>query len=180
MSKSDNQQIKDLYEWWNGWVFSFEKIRETSNNDESSGMDEAIDCIDYEVLTNQRGFESQEDLMEGFDNLAVSTALPVLSTGSSESRVPQPLVADLQSFAPGPSHTNLEEQPLEDEDIIIPDVLQPLAVIEDEIQDQNSKGKEKGKGKEKVINIDTGSVQDNLAIGVAGGRQRRRPKKYET
>ena len=112
--------------------------------------------------------------MEGFDNLAVSMALPVLLTGSSESRVPQPLVADLQSFAPGPSHTNLEEQPLEDEDIIISDVLQPLAVIEDEIQDQNSKGKEK------VVNIDTGSVQDNLAIGVAGGRQRRRPKKYET
>ena len=59
MSKSDNQQIKDLYEWWNGWVFSFEKIRETSNinNDESSRMDEAIDCIGDEVLTNQRGFE---------------------------------------------------------------------------------------------------------------------------
>ena len=55
MAKSDNKQIKDLYEWWNGWVFSFEKIRETSNvdNDERSGMEEAIDCINDEVLTNR-------------------------------------------------------------------------------------------------------------------------------
>jgi hypothetical protein len=178
MTKSDNQQIKDLYEWWNGWVFSFEKIPETSNIDDamSSGMDEAIDCIDDS--TNQQGFDSQEDLMEGFNNLAVSMALPVLSTGSS--RVPQP--ADLHSFAPGPSHTRSEEQPLEqpleDEDIIIPEVSQPLAVIEDEIQGQNSKGKGKGKGKEKAVNIDTGGVQDNLVT--AGGRQRRKPKKYDS
>jgi hypothetical protein len=183
MTKSDNQQIKDLYEWWNGWVFSFEKNPETSNidNDESSGMDEAIVCIDDEVLTNLQGFDSQEDLMEGFDNLAVSTALPLLSTGSS--RVPQP--ADLYPFAPGPSNTHLEdsEQPLEDEDIIIPEVSQPPAIIEDEIQGQNSegkgKGKGRGKGKEKAVNIDTGGVQDNLVIGAAGGRQKRRPKKYD-
>ena len=137
-------------------------------------MDEAINCIDDEVLTNQQEFDSQEDLMEGFNNLAVSTALPVLSTGSS--RVPQS--ANLHSFAPGPSHTCLEEeQPLEDEDIIIPEVSQPLAVIEDKIQGQNSKGK--GKGKEKAVNIDTGGVQDNLVVDIAGGRQRRRPKKYE-
>ena len=187
MAKSDNKQIKDLYEWWNGWVFSFEKIRETSNvdNDESSGMEEAIDCIDDEVLTNRQGFDegfdesSQEDLMEGFNDLAVSTALPVLSAGSS--RVPQP--ADLLSFTPGPSHTHSEEQPLDDEDIIIPEVSQPLAVIEDEIQGQNSKNKSKrkGKGKEKAVNIDTaGGVQDNLVIGGAGGRQRRKPKRFDT
>ena len=179
MAKSENQQIKDLYEWWNGRVFTFEKNPETSNinNDKCSRMDEAIDCIDDEVLTNRQGFDLQEDLMKGFNNLAVSTALPVLSTSSS--RVPQP--ANLHSFAPGPSHTHSEEQPLEDEETIIPEVSQPPAVIEDEIQGQNSKGKGrgKGKGKEKAVNIDTGGVQDNLVIGTAGGRQKRRPKEYD-
>ena len=120
----------------------------------------------------------EEQLLE---DLAVSTALPVLSTGSS--RVPQP--ADLHSFAPSPSHTHLEEQPLEDDKTIIPEVSQPPAVIEDKIQGQNSegegrgKGRGRGKGKEKAVNIDTGGVQDNLVIGTAGGRQKRRPKEYD-
>ena len=104
--------------WWNGWVFSFDKVPKLSNTDgelESSGMDKAINCLDdddsgMEVLTNRQEFRSQldEDLIETFDSLAVMAErhdqLGESSLGSSRGPPNQPTQPIVLSFAPGPSY----------------------------------------------------------------------------
>ena len=55
--------------WWNGWVFSFEKDPKSTNigDGESSGMDEAINCLDNDFdmqVLDQQEFELQEDLID--------------------------------------------------------------------------------------------------------------------
>jgi hypothetical protein len=168
MANAHKEQIKELYMWWNGWVFSFEKARKLTNIDdeESSGMDEAVECLDdfdMQVSTNQqeRGWQDlEEDLIETFDSLAMAEHQELAS--SSGSGVPQP--ASVSTFSPGPSYTHSVEQ----QDImpVVSDVLQP---IEEEVRSQN------GKGKEKAVDITEADVQVKKAV--ARGKQRGRPKK---
>ena len=175
MDNAHKEQIKELYMWWNGWGFSFEKVPKLTNIDdeESSGMDEAVDCLDdfgVEVPTDQQEYGQQrDDFIERFDSLAVSMAVTVnqdsnLSSSAGSSRVPQPTT--VSSFAPGPSHTHSVDQ----QDIIIPDISPPR---EEEISRNR-----KGKGKEKAVDI-TIDIQADIQSkkAVAEGRPRRRPKK---
>ena len=168
--------------WWNGWVFSFEKDPKSTNisDGESSGMDEAINCLDNDFdmqVLDQQEFELQEDLIETFDSLTVSMAqaehrLGESSSGSSRVQVPpslnQPAQPGVSSFAPGPSHTHSVKQ----QDITMPEIVQPM---EEEISSQNSKGKAR-KGKEKDVDNIT-KVDTQVKKAVAGGKQRGRPKK---
>ena len=171
--------------WWNGWVFSFDKVPKLSNTDgelESSGMDEAINCLDnddsgMEVSTNRQEFRSQleENLIETFDSLAVNAVsimaehhnqLGESSSGSSRGPPNQPTEPIVLSFAPGPSYMHSVEQ----QDTMIPEILQ---AIKEEIVSQNS-GKGKGKSKEKAVDNIT---EVDMQVKKAGGKQRGRPKK---
>jgi hypothetical protein len=167
IGNAHKDQIKQLYMWWNGWVFSFENAPKLTNIDdeESSGMDEAVDCLDdfdVQVPTDQQEYGRQKDvndLTERFDSLAVSMAGTVHqdsnSSSSGSSGVPQPATVP---FTPGPSHTHSVDQ----QDIILSDTSQPR---EEEIGQL-----ENGKGKEKAVDI-------TIQVQKAGGRQRGRRKK---
>ena len=171
--------------WWNGWVFSFDKAPKLTDGElESSGMDEAINCLDNddfgmdsEVSTNRQEFRSQleEDLIETFDSLAVNAVsimaehhdqLGESSSGSSRGPPNQPTQPIVLSFAPGPSYMHAVEQ----QDTMIPEISQAM---EEEIVSQNS-GKGKGKSKEKAVNNIT---EVDMQVKKAGGKQRGRPKK---
>jgi hypothetical protein len=180
------EQIKALYMWWNGWVFSFEKTPKLSTIDdgESSGMDEAINCLDsdndfgMQVSTDRQesGSQLEEYLMDTFDSLAIMAEhhhqLGLGESSSGSSRVPpnQPAQPIVSSFAPvnGPSHMDSVEQQLED--TMIPEISQAM---EEEIVSQNS-GKGKGKSKEKAVDNIT---KVDMQVKKAGGKQRGRPKK---
>jgi len=178
MANAQKEQITKLYMWWNGWVFSPEKTPKVSNVDdeESSGMEEALNCLDndsdMQVSTNQE-CGLQEDLIEGFNSLALSSVHQLEGSSSGSSGVPLTQPASLSSSAPGPSsHTHSAEQ----QEIIIPEISQPPEDSE-EIRSQNSKGKGKGKGKgkEKAVNVTEADMQVKKAV--TGGKQRGRPKK---
>ena len=154
--------------WWNGWVFSFEKApSKLTNSEESSGMDEAVECLDdfdMQVPTNQqeRGWQ-EEDFIERFDSLQVAMTVTVhqeSNLSSSGSGVPQ--TASVSSIAPGPLHTHSVEQ----QDMIIPDNSQPIE--EFPVRSRNRKGKEK------AVDISEADVQ----VKKAGKQTRRgRPNK---
>jgi hypothetical protein len=163
MSNAHKEQIKKLYMWWNGWVFSFEKAAITcdADNEGSSGMDEAVECLndDMQVLTD--GWQ-EKDLTQRFDNLSVSVTVAVQESSAGSSKVTQPVIPS--SFAPGPSHLDSVEQ--QDSDALI---SEPQAgPREEEIIG-------KGKCKEKAVDINEGDAQ----VRKAGGRPRRKPKRFD-
>jgi hypothetical protein len=167
MANAEKQQIKALYMWWNGWVFSFEKdpkLKYTvSDNEESSGMDEALEClddVDEEVPTGDQ--QEENDLIATFDSLAMSMAVHQQSnlSSSGSSGVPRPEI--VLSLTPGPSHMHSDDQ----QDILNTDNSQP--------RDEETSRKGKGKGKAVDITEEVMEVEQTIA----GGRQRRgRPKK---
>jgi len=144
MANAQKEQIKELYMWWNGWVFSFEKAPKLTNTDdeESSGMDEAVECLDD--FEQERGWQ-EEDLIERFDSLSVAEHQELPS--SSGSGVPQP--ASVSTIF---------------QDITKSDVLQPI--LEEEIRSQN------GKGKEKAVDP-TEAVKKVVARGKQRGRPKK-------
>lgn len=179
MSNANKDQIKQLFMWWNGWVFSFDKAPKLTSIDdeESSGMDEAVGClddVDVEVPTTdqQHGWQDDDLLLVGerFDRLAVSMAVTVHQElnlpSSSSSRVTQPAESSL-AFTPGPSDTHSVDQ----QNIMISD-SHGLQAREDS-EEIGQRGK--GKGKEKAVDI----TELKADIVVAGGKRARRgrPKK---
>jgi hypothetical protein len=165
-------RIKELFMWWNGWVFSFEKaskLTDTIDGEESSGMDEAIGClddVDMEVPIDHQELEFQDDnLLERFDSLAVSMAVTVHQgsnlSSSGSSGVPQPE----SSFAPGPSLTDLVDQ-----NVILTDSSQAM---EEEIGQRA-----RGKGKEKAVDVNVTELKTDMQVKkVVGKRGRGRSKK---
>jgi hypothetical protein len=155
MANAHMERIKELYMWWNGWVFSFEKAPKPANTDdeESSGMDEAVVCLDN--FEQERRWQ-EEVLIESFDSLSVA------EPSASGSGVPQPASVMVSTFSPGPSDTHSV-------DTTKSDVLQP---IEEELEIRSQNG---GKGKEKAVDITEADMQVKKAVG--RGKQRGRPKK---
>ena len=158
MANAHKQQIKELYMWWNGWVFSLEKTptSKLTNDDSegSSGMDEVVECLDnsdFDLDMQECGWQD-EDLIERFNTLAIAS--------SSGSGVPQP--TGTSSFVPGPSYTPSVEQQ------IISNILQP---IEEEIRSQNSKGKEKAVD---IAEADISPINFKKAVAASKGTQRGR------
>jgi hypothetical protein len=150
--------------WWNGWVFTFEKVPMLCDADDegSSGMDEAIEYLDRDMQSptgRQDGWQ-ENDFMERFDNLSVSVTVAVQESSSGSSRVTQPVLIPT-SFAPGPSHLDLVDQHDSDTPISEPQA----GPREEEII-------RKGKGKEKAVN----NNEEDLQVKKAGGRPRRKPK----
>jgi hypothetical protein len=159
MKNSTNINVKELFKWWNGRVFSFDttKIREVKADDMESGMDEADLFLaddyfsDSEVVLS-RNENNNEDFIGTFNQLTI----------------------DMQhdSNQPLPSHTVADpcassSEPRLDSEIII---LQPeKSVTQNPVGKPkptpstrtagNPGGKTKAKGKQKAVFLDDAEAE---------------------
>jgi hypothetical protein len=85
MKNVDTPDISKLFQWWNGWVFSFDtdkRLGDDSKGEESSGMNEAelglyaSDDSDFDNLQPNTVTENHggKEFVDGFSNLTLGTS----------------------------------------------------------------------------------------------------------
>jgi hypothetical protein len=82
MKNATSPDIKNLFMWWNGWVFSFDTPhKKESNGEGSSGMDEAVLGLnassDSEIGTENHG---GEEFVDGFSSLTLGASSTDIDT----------------------------------------------------------------------------------------------------
>jgi hypothetical protein len=177
MANAHKQQIKELYMWWNGWVFSFEKAPNLVDyeGEESSGMDEAVECLsnfDSQVPTIDYGWQ-EEQLIERFNDLTMAVPQesnePTLSSSRSDIDIPQLTTLPSNTTpgnTPGPSSAPTDNS--------VEQQFQPKP-IEDVTSQLAHKIHRTRKGKEKAIAIVEADGQ--VSEVTIKRKQRGRPKK---
>ncbi|KAF8961519.1 hypothetical protein BDZ97DRAFT_1921203 [Flammula alnicola] len=181
--------IKALYMWWNGRVFSFDTAAKKVDGDgeESSGMEEAELGLDAD---EDSGFENSlpgdrqdygwgsmaeyptirndEDLIDGFKNLAVD--VPEGSNQPFSSSRPSSISAGIlssNSVAPGPSRlssSQLVPVPQPDDPAEQRPAPRQIANTSKRLIDENPKrGKGNMKGKQRAVEADSEAVAEEPA-----------------